>query len=340
MDALQKMVLSPRQDEFEDHDSPQALAKGIYIIPFDNDQGSIIWDKRCVSAVIIDGQHRYKALKEAASNNKKFELCKLVVSLIDLTTICNNKNICPSEVSRDLFVTINNTPEEVSESRLILMDDRDAISTFTQVIVDDRANSAAAIQPELIDWDCDGGKHDNTQSLTGILTLRQIIQTAMFDNKSLASIDERSNQKQVKKWIDNTELWLNPDPIIEKKLSKGATLSSRYETACNNTLDDDEDDSNLFLFSYSSEVAKIIKIQFNDLYLSSFKHMFTELLPYSRVHALAKKHNVIEGDCGIRTYFRSFTGRRKAIEDSGEIKGELKTYKSKFQQITDLYNKT
>ena len=335
LEALQKIVILPRKDEFEEYEDPVALAKGVYTIPFDDgEEGYVTWDKRCVSAVIIDGQHRYKALKEAANTNKNFESCKLIVTLIDLTTICSKKNIPPSEVSRDLFVTINNTPEEVSESRLVLMDDRDAISTFTQTIVDDRNGSESGVPPELIDWDCDGGKHDNTQSLTGVLTLRQIIQTAMFDNKSLSSIDERSKQKLVRKWIDNMELWLNPDPIIEKQLSKNATLYGRYEIACNNIADDDEDDSNLFLFSYSSEAAKIIKRRFSDLYLASFKYVFMGLLPYSQLNSLAEEHNVTIGKGEIRTYYRSFSGRRKEIENSGEIKGELNTYKKKFKRIT------
>jgi len=332
--ALNTLVCKPRSAEFEEYEEPVPLSKGIFTIPFDDNQGYITWNKKEIVAIIIDGQHRYKALKEAAKTTKEYEECHINITLIDLTNISATKNLSPPEISRDLFVTINNTPVEVSESRLVLMDDRDAIATFTQVLVDDSNEGGAAVPPELIDWECDGGKHDISRNLTGVLTLRQCIQAAMFENKSLSSIDARSNQRLVRKWIDQMELWINPDVEIERQLGSNEKLSERYSIASKPDDEDDEDDSNLFLFSYSSSASKIIKERFHSLYLAPLKHLFEQLSPFYETIELAKKHNVFNGHSLIRKYFRSFRGRRKEIEREGEIKKELNAYTKAFQDLT------
>ncbi len=76
------------------------------------------------------------------------------MTLIDLQPICKETGKTPTEVARDLFVTINHTPVEVDETRLVLMDDRDLLATSTQVLVDDSdEENEPACPPELIDWE-------------------------------------------------------------------------------------------------------------------------------------------------------------------------------------------
>ena len=76
------------------------------------------------------------------------------------------------------------------------------------------------VRPELIDWRCDQGKHDNSLTLTGILTLRGVIGASMFDNRSIASVDDRSNRKHSQKWLNSLTQWVNPDNDIAGSLAK------------------------------------------------------------------------------------------------------------------------
>ncbi|MDH5413392.1 MAG: hypothetical protein OEW87_04585, partial [Flavobacteriaceae bacterium] len=307
---------------------------GIYVIPFDGYSGDIVWDKSQISAVIIDGQHRYKALIESTEKNKNYLECRVVVNLVDLIPICSRDNRGPTDIARDLFVTINNTPVEVDESRLILMDDKDVLSTFTQVLVDDSdAEAKPAIQPELIDWKCDGAKHDSDVSVSGIIPLRQVVQSSMFSNLSISSIDDRQNKKKVRTWLDWLNSWLNQDEEIKAQLGIQETLERRYEVA---NLDDEEDEGEegLFLFSYSSKATQIIKEKFKILYLPVFRLSYSELLPYKECTELAVAEGVFDKSTNIHKYLRAFTGTRKILEKDAVIKSEIDSFKKKFKEIT------
>jgi len=85
-----------------------AIASGIYDI-HDGEQlsGYLVWDEHKVSAVIIDGQHRYKALLEAMNINKDFQRCRVTVNLIDLVSLCRKNDCKPASVLSDLLAFVN-----------------------------------------------------------------------------------------------------------------------------------------------------------------------------------------------------------------------------------------
>ncbi len=328
-------------DSYKDYEEPVALSSGISIIPFFKDcsHGDIVWDKNTVSAVIIDGQHRYKALEKAKNEDKSFSNCKVTVTLVDLTKICEKKQCKPTDLARDLFVTINNTPIEVDETRLVLMDDKDVLSTFTQVLIDDCDDKhPSAIPPELIDWECEGGKHNNANSLSGVLVLRQIILTAFFDNSKISVVEDRMKVKNVIKWKNKIDLWLSPDKEIAEQLSEKETISCKYkqaeEKARNNNDDDDED--SLFLFSYNISVSKIIKDKFKKLFLPTFKEVFLKLAPFDSIFSIANDYGVLEKGTLINSYYRSFKGKRSEMKKNDpEIKECIKKYESQFSKLTE-----
>lgn len=314
-----------------------ALARGIYDINDGGDSGYLVWDENVVSAVIIDGQHRYKALLEAMSSNKEFQECHVTVNLIDLVPVCKRQGSGPTAVARDLFVSINNTPVEVDEARLILMDDRDGLATFTQVLVDDSETEfPPAIRPELIDWRCDQGKHDNSLALTGVLTLRGVIGASMFENRSIASVDDRVNRKHVQKWLSSLFQWVGPDNEIAEKLGKSECLQHRFEIACAAIPNDDDEDDQPFLFSYSAAAAGVIKTKFRDLYLAVFREVYSNLTPFTIVSTIATDNGAFEKTSDLHHYLRAFSGRRKELEkESQETKQKVVIYKTHLKDYCD-----
>ena len=293
---------------YEEYDPVESIAGGVIRVPFGEQSGDLVWCRGTVSAVIIDGQHRYKALQEAAKYDKKFDDCLVTVNLIDLSDICEKKGKTPTEVARDLFVTINNTPVEIDETRVVLMDDKDVLATFTQVLIDDSDGKSPAIRPEMLDWECKGAKHTTNNAISGVLVLRQIILSAMFEDSKLSTLDDRINYRNVKKWRAKIEDWLSPDGIIKENLGSDETISHRFKLAeeeIKGNKDDEEEDS-IFLFSHSTAVSKLLKNRFEDLLLPSFRKVYTELLPFSRLLELAEIHGVLQAGKPLNNYYRAF----------------------------------
>lgn len=326
------------EERYEEYDELHALCGGIYTIPYGDEQGDIVWDKFAVSAVIIDGQHRYKALQEARDIDRDFDNCMLTVTVVDLVDICEDNKKTPTEVARDLFVTINNTPIEVDETRLVLMDDKDVLSTFTQVLIDDSDDGyEPAILPELVDWECEGAKHNSENSLSGVLVLRQIILSSIFDGSKVSTVEDRCDVKNIKKWKKNIDDWMSPDDDIRKNVGNEETIQHRFEIAEQDAGDgnDDDDEDSMFLFSYCTLAAKQIKLTFKNKLLPSFRYMFKNLEPYSRLFSVANDHGVLTNENDINNYYRSFKGKRDGLLKSpSELKKSVDTYEKEFKSIT------
>lgn len=323
----------------------EVVAGGIYDVGAVDDEGKVdetagyfLWDKNAVTAVIIDGQHRYKALLEAMREKKDFKECRVPINLIDLVPICKREKKEPTAVARDLFVTINNTPVEVDEARLVLMDDRDALATFTQVLVDDSDMEArpAAVPPELIDWKCEQGKHDIELSLTGVLTLRGVISSAIFDNKSISSVDSRSSKTIVNKWLTNLTRWINPDERISKELQANETLKHRFKIASEkNEASEDSEEEYPFLFSYSGSAAELMKKQFSDLYLNVFREVYHGLIPYKETIERARTAGAFEKNNDLHAYLRAFAAKRRGLESANAgLRQQVIAYKNDSKKQT------
>lgn len=327
--------MSGKNYEEEGFLEPVQLYEGFNLVPLDGYQGDLSWDGKKLSAVVIDGQHRYKALQKAVERNKSFDEWLLNVTLIDLQPICKETGKTPTEVARDLFVTINHTPVEVDETRLVLMDDRDLLATSTQVLVDDSdEENEPACPPELIDWECEGGKHNVTNSITGVLVLRQVILHSVFNGQKLSSVDDRTNSKLVKRWMCEVNNLLDIDELIGERLGKSETLSYRYESALEAADAHDDDEEDYFLFSYSVKVSKILKEQFKSLYLSSFKSVYHRLTPFSDLLALASQRGVLDPAKDINRYYRAFKGKREELKSDKILKGEVDKYEKEFFELT------
>jgi hypothetical protein len=310
------------------------IAGGIYDIDDGSGRGYLIWDESLFSAVVIDGQHRYKAILDAMNSNKDFNLCRLTVNLIDLIPICNREKTGPTAVARDLFVSINNTPEEVDEARLVLMDDRDVLATFTQVLVDDSDNDyEPVLRPELIDWRCDQGKHDSSLALTGVLTLRGVIGSAMFSSQSIASVQDREDRKRVKSWLSYLNQWISPDEEIEQRLKTSETLRHRFEIAC--AANDDEELSQPFLFSYSAAAASVMKARFRNLYLSVFRKVYREVTPFAKVIDIASSCGAFEKSKDLHRFLRAFSSQRGEMLEIGEMAQLVVAYKKKIKDFSE-----
>ncbi|WP_053991920.1 DNA sulfur modification protein DndB [Mangrovimonas sp. TPBH4] len=90
--------------------------------------GELKWDKEKTNAIIIDGQHRFYALKKFMhSSHIELSKCFFPVNFVVITPE-PNKEVSAAQyikLSRELFIDINKNAKQVSHTRQILLDDID-----------------------------------------------------------------------------------------------------------------------------------------------------------------------------------------------------------------------
>lgn len=168
--------------------------------PFLNHKhGKLQWDKNVFNAVIIDGQHRYKSLNTYLKHSQ-LDLSTCQVPLNILTLIPKQEeSILKSDlvkVARELFIDINKNAEKVSESRQILLDDRDLkmylsrniIRQFNRVQIDnfylwEKTKVGIkylkdGIPQEIVSWNLELGPNDKENELK--FAINQITSTTLL----------------------------------------------------------------------------------------------------------------------------------------------------------------
>jgi hypothetical protein len=90
--------------------------------------GQLQWDKEKTNAIIIDGQHRFYALKHYMKTSQiELSKCFFPVNFVVITPQ-PDKEVSASQyvkLSRELFIDINKNAKQVSHTRQILLDDID-----------------------------------------------------------------------------------------------------------------------------------------------------------------------------------------------------------------------
>jgi hypothetical protein len=99
------------------------------------------WDKKYLTAIVVDGQHRVMALRELMERTGSSAGDSLPVSFIIFEP---TESLDVIEATRQLFIDINNTPRRVSEQRLIFIDDRHVLRRMTASIVGAQAPGSSS----------------------------------------------------------------------------------------------------------------------------------------------------------------------------------------------------
>lgn len=167
--------------------------------------GKMAWDRSKVHAVVIDGQHRlYSFIQYAQNQEENYGNMAVPMVLLDLRKFkSNEKDYDVKEVVRKIFVSLNQTPEAIELSRLILLNDHSFSAIFAQEVVEN--NSEEDLCREAVDVICKDGKH-GPHFLTGVTTIYYIIEDVFFNGQNIDFIDTAliRNQKKFKKFINRT----------------------------------------------------------------------------------------------------------------------------------------
>lgn len=174
----------------------------LQMLKSDPNVGFISWDREAIKPVIVDGQHRFSALKLAWDDAEfpwRAELRHTSVPVILLVldkragfSPGKNEPVSVLQTSRSIFIDLNKHGVEVSRNRQILLDDRDMIAVAMRASIDELVSGESAqdtvqeriakslkIPIAIIDWQGNTAKFDTSMYLTTVLTLYELTEIAL-----------------------------------------------------------------------------------------------------------------------------------------------------------------
>ncbi|MFK0114383.1 DNA sulfur modification protein DndB [Streptomyces sp. NPDC090994] len=218
------------------------------------DIGFIRWSTKRARAVILDGQHRFLALKKILdspqTNLLKPDTTKIPVLLLVLD---ERAGFVPARdqdrllhACRSIFVALNKHAVAVSKTRTYLLDDQDIVSVsmrrlLTSEVGDGRngQDSIDRIPLALVDWHSDQAKFDRGLHLTSVLGLHETIRQ-IYPNRC-----DETDYEGLREYITKVSALIGP--VGDSRWS---------ELALRNRLSKYEDDALPFIFS-AEEVSAV-----------------------------------------------------------------------------------
>jgi DGQHR domain-containing protein len=181
--------------------------------------GTIQWDVTALKAIVVDGQHRYSALKSLGEADPKILAgVSIPVVLLILDSSVGFKTENPSLLSnvRKVFIDLNRQAKTVSETRNVLLDDRDPAAVLTRALMERRVRpdehtfeqriSVGNLPLALVDWYSDSLKFDKGIHLTSLLGLYK----AVSEFLGIPKLDHFD--------FDNAQTWVNHFKQLDESL--------------------------------------------------------------------------------------------------------------------------
>jgi len=164
--------------------------------------GYISWDRDAIKPVIVDGQHRFSALKVAWDDQDfpwRAELANTSIPVLLLVldpragfSPGKHEPVSVLQTSRSIFIDLNKHAVEVSRSRQILLDDRDLIAVAMRSLIDElvvgedsdktvneRLNESMQLPIAILDWQGNTAKFDTTMYLSTVLTMYELTELTL-----------------------------------------------------------------------------------------------------------------------------------------------------------------
>jgi hypothetical protein len=163
--------------------------------PGNADIGELRWNSRLTMPVILDGQHRFRAIEMLLTESQgqlHTDLAAMKVSILFLVFDPRVGFKAAEEMSvlsscRDIFVDLNKHAVTVPRARLALLDDRSPWSMSMRSILasgvgvdptppSTRVEETGRLPLTLVNWRGDTAKFDTGHHLTSLLTLQDMVE--------------------------------------------------------------------------------------------------------------------------------------------------------------------
>lgn len=179
----------------------------------DSNVGYLQWNTNRIKPVIIDGQHRFKAIQTLLStqeyrarlrpNDTRIPVLALVLHEAAGFTPPPGSETSVLAACRSIFIDLNKHARPVDPTRQYLLDDRDQVAVAMRAIlttdigvddgseqtVEQRVEANGRLPLALVDWSSGKAKFDDGLYLTTVATLYEIVDSALALDKHPAATD-------------------------------------------------------------------------------------------------------------------------------------------------------
>lgn len=308
---------------------------GIEVFEGNESTGQIAWDPRSVCPIVVDGQHRFSALRQIAKLNTPEVAADLENTSVPIVVLALHEQLGFYASSTDIlstvrkvFIDLNRQAKTVSETRNILLDDRDVIAVAVRSLLEKRVQPGKKALEErltngdlplaLVDWYSDRLKFDKSIHLTTILALYQIVSNFLRIPR-LEPFDYDKAGTWLKRFSDL-------DPMLD------------FSSAVNESI---EKKQPVFL---GREQLEVFVDWFKTTWGPALAHVITELKPYARLLASLKERHFLDGelepwaalDRAGKAVFAQSYGSQSAIarlaDQAIESKGDDLAFQVVFQR--------
>lgn len=244
------------------------------------------WDPDKICAIIVDGQHRYSALRELQAGGK----VDLTSTTVPVVALALHESVGFHAVSssllstvRKIFIDLNRQARTVSKTRNVLLDDRDVSAISVRSMLESEVKPSEAnfserlnsgrIPLALVDWYSDKLKFDQGIHLTSILSLYQIIQ----DFLNIPTVDPYS--------YDKCKAVVGRYKDLSIDLDFSSTLANCIE--------------HNRPFFLTTEDLLTVEAWFRNDWGPAFAHVLVNLAPYKRHISDLRAADLIDGELEI-----------------------------------------
>lgn len=306
--ARNNRILAEFPDPFEQTESENThfwRTKGLEVrfrreaagLPRSNQPTKLKWDRARFMAAVVDGQHRVAAIREFIGKADQTSLHKEIPAIIVLfdPELPKHRNLV--QLTRELFIDVNQNATPVADSRLIVLDDRDVAraatrsliyeskedetgcwtvpkwSTLASPVDDLKISILPGIPQETVDAFAERERVDLTKlrewQFTSAFTVARIIQNFVFENK----------WRQFERILDLRTLEEEGGALAQAIAERRELLASEDE--------DDEVSVEGEEFAFSPALTKRLVASFQEGIGTLLRAVFTGFTPYERLLKVA-----------------------------------------------------
>ncbi len=263
--------------------------------------GTISWDSTRLKAIVVDGQHRYSALKslgEANPQNLVGVSIPIVLLILDSSVGFNTKNENLLLNVRKIFIDLNRQAKTVSETRNVLLDDRDPAAVLTRALMERRVRpdehtleqrlAVGNLPLALVDWYSDNLKFDKGIHVTSLLGLYKTVSEFL----AIPKLDHFD--------YDNAESWVNHFRQLDKSLDFASLVRSAKQ-------------SNLPIYLGADELGRL-QSWFAASWGPAIVKVLTTVSPYRSFIDRMRKLKLLDGE--LECWAAMDRHGKRAFEDS------------------------
>lgn len=232
---------------------------GIQVTPSKNNPqiGHIRWNRDTIYPVIVDGQHRFSALKEAYEDDdfpwrtglRETQLPVLLIlphEDVGYKLPAGSQSLTVLQACRSIFIDLNKHAVAVPPARRYLLDDQDPAAVCMRAILSDgtagatggdvfaRISSSKRLPLAVVNWVEGGPKFDNDEFLTSVITMYDLVRTTL--GRDALSLGEDYDQNRSA--IESLKVRLDLPNELADKLAESIDAAERDEVPFEYSLDD------------------------------------------------------------------------------------------------------